>query len=198
MPVHTEEWQREDVALYDAQLAVIFDEMLRRGRIDTFSPIDRLLCGRDVHPEKTCGAGVDFCTINGKGEIFPCHSIYFNDDERATLLGDVYRGILYPERLKPFEEYSVADLGCSDCPNTKCYRCIADNLASNGSIVEQVGRPIRCAMSDVERKWQRKALEIATECRPLRKATQLDRIEGELKQLVRVLHDGLGGDAIGA
>lgn len=161
MPVHTEDWTMDDVQEYDRQLGMIFDDMCKRKQMSIYSPIDKCLSGDRPQPEKTCGAGCTFATITPSGGIWPCHNIYFNDPERTQRVGNVLTGEFLADVLKPYEAYSTKTLGCGDCDNTACYRCIADNWAVNDDINAQVGKPMRCAMSSVERRYQLAAKEYA-------------------------------------
>lgn len=161
MPVHTEEWDESDVAEYDKQLGLIFDDMVAKKNMSIYAPIDKCLGGLGQHHEKTCGAGTSFLSITGNGDLYPCHNIYFNNPEHDQVCGNVFDGITNNDILKPYHEYTYKSLGCEGCENTKCYRCIADNYVHNGDITKQVGMPHRCAMSSVERKYQIKAREFA-------------------------------------
>lgn len=165
MPVHTEQWSEWDISLYDEQLGRVFEHQTQKlGTVSYFAPMNKLLTcrpGREAHHAKTCGAGVSFCSVTGDGSLYPCHNIYFNDPSRSMRFGDVFRGVLENEKLMPFEWYTYQSLGCEGCKNTACYRCIADNWVHNGDITKQVGKPMRCLLSCVERKWQEKAREYA-------------------------------------
>lgn len=161
MPVHTEDWTAQDVTEYDKQLGLIFDDMKSRKNLSIYAPLNKCLGGQAKAHDKTCGAGVSFMTITPFGGLFPCHNIYFNDAKHVQCCGSIFLDELNEDVLRPYREYNTKTLGCGDCENTACYRCIADNWAHNGDINKQVGKPIRCAMSSVERKYQTLAKEYA-------------------------------------
>lgn len=164
MPIHSETWSNEDVKVYEEQLNKIADYILDRARkegnyqeVINYAPIDRCL-SHDSFPSAPCGAGKNFITITADGELFPCHQIYFNDPEKITKLGDLDSGIDEPKR-SIYVNYDNSDLSCAkldpDCDAYHCYRCIAENLSQNGSILSVVGCGAeRCAMSKIERKIQ--------------------------------------------
>jgi len=188
MPVHTEEWSLEDVMLYDKHLGAIFEDMTGRGTVNGYRPIENLLPhphGCEVMPNKSCAAGTDFCTITAVGDLHPCHSIYFNDE--SLKFGSVFNGITNPEKLGMFS----ASNSCTGCPNTQCYRCIADNYNTNGDIAKQVGKPIRCMLSTVERKWQEAARVYADEHFSKGSIeTRVERNEKNLVELTEILIKG--------
>lgn len=199
MPVHTEDWDENDVKLYDEQLGKIFShEAESLNTVSYYAPINKLLSfqvGRECHHDKTCGAGVSFVSITGEGDIYPCHNIYFKDDKHSQKVGNIFDGVLDDEILKPYEEYTYRTMGCGKCENTACYRCIADNWAENGDINKQVGKVMRCKLSSVERKWQNIARDFAIE--HYQRPSQLDRMEQNLTQLTKILYNGMGGEADG-
>lgn len=206
MPVHTEQWEESDVDEYDVQLGLIFRDLKKKGTMSLYSPIQKLLSvrpGCEKLGEKGCGAGNGFCTITGNGELYPCHNIYFNDPSHSTLCGNVWDGVTRPEVLKPFTQYTLETNGCAGCENTACYRCIADNWVYNGDITKQVGKPIRCKMSAVERKYQLQAREYADKnLREKRQdnpvSAEVEKLKENVTKLTRILYDGLGGSGDGA
>lgn len=160
MPIHSEEWDPEDVDIYDKELTKIADYVLQRAKEDgnanevlNYAPLDRCF-SHDIRPNAPCGAGKNFVTITADGEIYPCHSFYFNDPESTTRIGNIWDGIDEPKR-ELFVKYGNEDISCAkecpDCDAYHCYRCIADNWTANGSILSQI-RGERCEMSFVERK----------------------------------------------
>lgn len=171
LPIHSEEnWTKEDVGIYEEQLTKIMDYTLECAKRDgnyqevlNYAPLDRCM-SPDVRPSAPCGAGKSFITITAEGEIYPCHSFYYNDPEKTTKIGDVWEGIDEASR-EIFVKYDNEDMSCSkecpDCDAYQCYRCIADNWAMNGSIFSQI-RGYRCEMSLVERKLHLKLREELT------------------------------------
>ena len=169
MPVHSEEWDENDVKIYDEQFSMIYEhETNTLGTVSRYSPIDKLLGGKkDFHPCRNCGAGDSFISFSPNGDIYPCHNFAFSKEVRPDLENPLVGNVL----TVPFENQKVLDMfaeatntktGCADCPNTKCYRCYADNWTHNGSIFDQIGKGgYRCELSGVERKYQLKAVEWA-------------------------------------
>lgn len=156
MPVHTEDWNEEDVSIYDEQLSQIYEHIIKHKAYDVFAPINRCLShNRTSQPNRTCGVGNTFVSFTASGDIYPCHNIYFNDPKKTQYLGSLYNNMFDLEKMKPYAEYSTKTMGCSDCENTECYRCIADNHVVNGDINKQVGKPFRCKMSSIEFKYQK-------------------------------------------
>lgn len=170
MPVHSEKWNSEDVKIYDEQLQMIFEhETKTLGTVSAYTPIDKLLpCGGNYrHPEKTCGAGTNYLSFTGNGDIYPCHNFYFSQNQikQDMLVGNVFDDIPLDEKiLKPFQEFTQEKLGCAQCPNTACYRCIADNMVFCGDITKQIDQGgFRCKLSSVEKKYQDLAVKWAEE-----------------------------------
>lgn len=167
LPIHNEEWEEGDVKIYEEQLTKIMDYILEKARkngnldeLINYAPLDRAL-SCDVRPYAPCGAGKNFITITANGEIYPCHSFYYNDPEKTTKIGDIWNGIDEPTR-EIFIKYDNSDISCAkecpDCDAYQCYRCIADNWMVNGSIFSQIRGP-RCEMSKIERKLHLKLRE---------------------------------------
>lgn len=164
MPIHSEEWDENDVALYASELNKIADYIIERVKkegsmreVDYYAPIDRCL-RPDRRPSAPCGAGKTFATITAEGLISPCHHLYFNDPEGYTLIGDVFNGIDDQRRLM-FVNYDNDDISCStSCEALQCYRCIAENFVQNGSPFSQI-KGHRCQMSLVERQVQLRVRE---------------------------------------
>lgn len=162
MPIHSESWTNEDVKIYDEQLGMIYDWILKETKrighaqeVLNYAPIDRCF-GNDEFPSAPCGAGKNFITVTADGLLSPCHQFYFNDPEQHTLIGSLETGI-DEQRRKMFLDYDNKDMSCSiekpDCECFGCYRCIADNWIATGSFLTQIRGP-RCSMSHVERKYQ--------------------------------------------
>ncbi|SHN73094.1 radical SAM protein [Desulfitobacterium chlororespirans] len=167
MPIHSEDWDENDVGIYEEQLGKIADYILERSKregniaeVDNYAPIDRCL-KPDGFPGAPCGAGKNFVTITASGELYPCHQIYFNDPEKTTKIGDIWAGIDEPRRAI-FVNYDNEDMTCAkdnpECDAYGCYRCIAEHWQRKGSIISTIRGP-RCKMSQVERKIQLKIRE---------------------------------------
>jgi len=173
MPVHSEEWDEKDVGIYDEQLRQIFEyETTVLNTVSSFIPIDKLLGGCRSHPNRTCGAGTNYVSFTGNGDIYPCHNFYFSKDASSDLedykLGNVFdenplaNTAVNTAVLDKFFNCCVQNTECRDCQNVACYRCLADNWRYGGDINNQIGKTTkRCEMSAAEHKWQQKALEWA-------------------------------------
>jgi radical SAM protein with 4Fe4S-binding SPASM domain len=205
MPVHTEDWTVEDVDIYDNQLSLIFDHMIKNNTVSAFAPINKGLSGNCKHSEKPCGAGNDFVSVTPRGDIWPCHNIYFNDKEQTMKIGNVLTGIEDRKCLDEFTNYTYRDLGCEGCKNTSCYRCVADNWVVNHDITKQVGKPVRCMFSAVEKKWQDIAYEYAKKHfgQPQNMEQRIGRLEeivaaqGQALELLNKFLDSIGSETNG-
>lgn len=112
--------------------------------------------------EKPCGAGDNFVSITASGDIYPCHQIYFNDEEHEYLIGNVFDGLIEDKR-KIFTEYDNSYLNCDEgCKNGHCYRCIASNLSNNGNLFNQT-KGLYCALMSIDNKYQTKLNNLAKE-----------------------------------
>lgn len=159
LAVAEEDWAEEDVAVYDVECRKIYNDICYELDVtknikeaDFYSPFDRWRhCGKPF--ALPCAAGRDYITITACGDIYPCHQIYFNDPEKTTKIGNIYDGV-DDDKRRMFLEYKPTDLyGCKDCKNTNCYRCLAANWMTNGSVFGSI-TGIRCKMSAVENKYQ--------------------------------------------
>ena len=162
MPIHSEIWEESDVKIYEEELTKIKNYILEKAKqnnniqeLKNFAPLDRCLRGdqRASHP---CSAGKSFVTITSTGDIYPCHHFYFNDPDETLLIGNIYEGV-DDDKRRIFLKYENDDMSCHktnpDCDAYQCYRCIADNWVTNGSMLSQIQGP-RCDMSKIERKIQ--------------------------------------------
>ena len=164
LPVAEEKWDMDDVKIYREENQKIFDDYIAEiaesmNIRDSFNyaPFDRY-DGLGCRPDAPCGAGRSFVTITAEGDIYPCHQIYFNDPEKDTCIGNVMEGELDEDRRRIFTQYEEEDIGCGDCPNTQCYRCLAANYVYNGGLFSQI-RGVYCALSGVDNYFQRKLKE---------------------------------------
>lgn len=155
-----EDWNDTDIKEYDRQCKIIYKHCIKDIQnavnktieADNYAPFSRyntLGCKRNL----PCGAGRSFVSISTNGDIYPCHQIYFHDEYKDTRLGNVIDGTLDEDRRKIFLRYEEPDMGCGDCPNSSCYRCLAANWIKNGSILSQI-KGMYCKMSGVEHKYQ--------------------------------------------
>lgn len=162
LPVMEEEWDDNDVELYKTELGKIYNHVMeivkRENSIDEvehYAPLDRCKrgIGKQFRPNKPCGAGTNYCTITAKGELYPCHQIYFKDSNNDTLIGNIYSGA-DDDRRRLFLEYDSNDLSCpNDCDHAHCYRCIAVNWVLSKSILTQK-RGNYCDIMKVDQYYQ--------------------------------------------
>lgn len=168
LPVMEENWEDSDVEIYDQQLGKIYNYILdvvkATGDIKevmNYSPIDKLY-GCFHKKEKPCGAGTNYATITSIGEIYPCHQIYFQDENRESLCGNIYTGV-DDDKRRVFLEYDGTDLTCDpNCAHSSCYRCIAVNWVLYGSIFSQIQKHY-CQFMKIDQKYQtmmRKELDL--------------------------------------
>jgi len=173
LAISEENWDKEDAKIYDQECAKIFaickKDVEASGDIeDTFNyaPFDRyhsLGCGRNL----PCSAGRNFVSIATDGGIYPCHQIYFHDEYNDTLLGNVMEPEVPVDTCKQriFLKYEESDLGCGDCKNDACYRCLAANWVHNGAMFSQI-KGNYCLMSSVENKYQKIMAKLAEKYQP--------------------------------
>lgn len=159
LPVAEEDWSDDDVKLYEIQMGKItndIENILRTSRdpkiIEQFAPLDR--CMNSRWASKPCGAGDSFVTITANGDVFPCHQVYFNDNEKKYKLGNVLEDVFYEEVRKPFIEYTRSALSCPEnCECVNCYRCIAANYCHTGDFFDQI-RGNYCKLMHVDKGCQ--------------------------------------------
>jgi radical SAM protein with 4Fe4S-binding SPASM domain len=159
LPVCEENWDDNDVRIYKEQLQKIYDYIMTIVKKDKkltevyhYAPLDR--CLKNGKSGKPCGAGVSYCTVTAKGELYPCHQIYYNDPERQTIMGNVWSGV-DDDKRRIFMEYDRTDMSCPEsCEHGYCYRCIAVNWVLYKSILTQ-HRGMYCEMMKVDNQLQR-------------------------------------------
>lgn len=204
MPIHSEKWDEDDLRIYEEQLNKIADYILGRckkegttNEIINYAPIDRCL-RPDAFPGAPCGAGKNFITITAKGELYPCHQIYFNDPEKITKIGTLETGIDELKR-KLFASYDNGDLSCAKldpgCDAYHCYRCLGENWDQNGSILSVVDcGGVRCKMSKIERKIQVRVKGGAEKMGLLSKKDSDNHVRGNNPNNPACLCDSRGGN----
>lgn len=159
LPVMEENWDADDIKIYDRQEAGIYDYIRRLientgdiNYMNAYSPLDR--CLNEGRADKPCGAGSSFVSITASGDIFPCHQIYFNNPDRSELLGNVLDGNLDEDVREKYLSYTSACIDCpSNCEVNNCYRCIAVNRQVNGDILKQV-HGYYCDLMKIDKKYQ--------------------------------------------
>lgn len=161
MPIHQEEWDDNDVDIYEEQLNKIADYIIKRcdeensiKKLIDFAPLNKAVKPKQENFGIPCGAGRGFISITASGDIYPCHQFYYIKDTKENLiLGNVWDGIDESKRAI-FKEYDGNDLTCHSklgCTAYHCYICIAENYADNKSILS--GKiSARCKMTWVEQK----------------------------------------------
>ena len=173
LAISEENWDDEDIKIYDKECAKIFktckkdiEESKDINETLNYAPFDRyesLGCSRAL----PCGAGKNFASIATDGGIYPCHQIYFHDEYNDTLLGNVNdpEVPIDIDKQMIFLRYEESDMGCGNCKNTSCYRCLAANWIHNGAMFSQI-KGMYCKMSSIERKYQEKMAELAEKYKP--------------------------------
>lgn len=161
IPAHNSEWTKEHVEIYKEQLGLVSEWILKDIRetknlneLSNYNPLNRVFDNRTSFTEKPCGAGAFYISINHKGEIYPCHQIYFSNREKNdTYSGDIFNGI-DTMSMNIFNDYESSDINCpTSCKHYGCFRCVAENLSANGSLFSQV-RGIYCELMLVDKYYQ--------------------------------------------
>lgn len=164
LPAKDERYSQEDIDIYDEQLGKIKDYVMDKVRTNNsidevrfYQPLDKALMDMGQAP-KPCGAGAGYQVITVDGGIWPCHHLYYVDDEADTKLGDVYNGI-DKGRQRLWTDYDSDDMiGCEDCDHPNCFRCPAENYEHNGSpFIQITGTHCGFMLSDL--KYQREIRE---------------------------------------
>lgn len=159
IPAKDDAFTPDDVDIYERELKKIYEYVMkdvrenkRLNEVEFYAPLDRAL--RDGKMGKPCGAGANYCTITAKGDIWPCHHLYFVDEKRDLYLGNVFDGVdLNKKRI--WDEYDGDDLvGCEDCEHPSCYRCIAENYEKYGTPFTQI-KGLHCGFMKVDLKYQK-------------------------------------------
>jgi radical SAM protein with 4Fe4S-binding SPASM domain len=156
MLIHEEEWQPEDVELYDTMLERIYLSGINNleDLINTYSPFDKCTFCLD-DPHIPCGAGKNYISITADGDIYPCQRLYFYD--KNTKCGSIETGIEETELQQTLENYTAEDMSCKNCTHVNCYRCPAVNYEINKDPLKQV-QGNYCRMSKIEQEYQMRLL----------------------------------------
>ena len=159
MPIHSENWDEDDVLIYKEQLDKIYEHILSKcieynsiKYLADFAPLNKALEREADRFNPPCGAGKSFVSITADGSIYPCHQFYYiADTKKPTKLGSIYSGIDKHKRAI-FLIYDGNDLVCHQlcaCKAYECYRCIADFYQETGCMLNTVPSG-RCKMSWIE------------------------------------------------
>jgi len=159
MPINGNFWDEKDVEIYEQQLTLIANDILRKMEetknfiyLEDYAPLNKALSPKSP-PHTPCGAGKNYCVITAAGDTHPCHQFYFDEPGEDSRTGNIWDGIK-PKKNRLFENYSAEDMYCSidrDCQNTDCYRCIASFYANTGTILATEYGP-RCDMMTIDDK----------------------------------------------
>lgn len=159
MPIHEENWDKNDVVIYRDQLNKIADYMINLSiknkdlsEIKMYTPINKCMMPYMQH-NRLCGAGKNFIGITASGDIFPCHFFYFNNYNNDMKIGDIWNGIdENSKQRKKFLTYEIDKVSCPlDCEHVNCYRCMGSNWLKNKNPVEQI-RGYYCEISKIEKE----------------------------------------------
>ncbi len=168
MPVHSESWSEEDVEIYEEQLIKIANDILIKCvmnhtdvYVSDYAPLNKCIAPEKSSFPKPCGAGDSYISFTAEGKIYACHQFYFID--KSLSIGDIYSGI-DENRRKLYSTYNSDDMNCAklDCKNTTCYRCIAENYSSTGTLLN-CDITHRCKMSTIEKRLLDKMRQILAE-----------------------------------
>ena len=157
MPCHEEPWDEQDFIdfreQYQSIADYIYNKCIENNNLDYFQCFSSIgKCNTSMN-NKPCSAGVNYCSITAKGDMYVCHHFYFNDDKKQFKFGNVL--LEEPddiEKRKFFLEYQGGEMQgktkCKDCDIQHCYRCIAANYVNNGDCLEAF--PNYCELSLIE------------------------------------------------
>lgn len=134
MPVHSENWDDEDLRIYEEQLMKIYryieNHKERDLRYSTFRCFDN---GKPNAQTRTCEAAYRSFGINWNGDIYACHHLIF---DKGIPIGNVIDGIdhekLDIERRVDMDLMGSSFKKCKDCDYNTCYRCWAENRSLSG------------------------------------------------------------------
>lgn len=160
LPAKDDRYTMDDVKIYDEEMGKIYDYIMSNVRetkdltlLKGYQPLNMALNMSDSIG-KPCGIGAGYQVITTKGDIWPCHHLYFIDTDNETKMGDIYNGV-DNNRSRIWDEYDADDMiGCEECDLTHCFRCPAENFESNGSPFVQI-TGISCEFMFVDTKYQK-------------------------------------------
>ena len=159
LPAKDDRYTDKDIALYDSEMGKLTDYIMERVRksrdirlLKSYQPLNKALDpSHGLH--KPCGIGDNYQVITTKGDIWPCHHLYFIDIDDSTKLGSVYDGV-NSNRARVWQDFDADDMiGCEKCEHTHCFRCPAENYEANGSPFIQI-TGTHCSFMDVDVKYQ--------------------------------------------
>lgn len=162
-----DDWDDNDVKLYDEQLGKIFDYCVENEKYDWLKFNKSFLnISQGKSLTQTCTAGRTLCAITPDGKIFPCHRFYeaCPDDVLGYLDKD---GHFWVDKTKKeyFESLTsdsyIGEKKCSECNIQGCYRCIGANAEHN--ILPNLCFAKYCKMARVEANYQAKTLDFLKE-----------------------------------
>ena len=161
LPAKDNNFDELHVDIYDKQMELIYNDITEKikdniDEIYNYAPLDRCISNGS---DKPCGAGDTYCCITTDGHIYPCHHFYFIDNNKHTLLGDVYVGVKSSKKLI-WNKYDNKDMiGCNDCDHLNCYRCIAENYEKYENPFKQI-KDYHCDFMKIDQKYQHKLKQI--------------------------------------
>jgi uncharacterized protein len=137
--VHDQPWTEEELAQVVDQVAMLRKWCSRRGLLHSLCrfPENSRYSEDHIRNDCICGAGVSSFTVNYRGDVFPCHRVYYFDQLDGLMLGNVHTGLL-PEvvlRFQRLNRLSNMKQACQQCPaalRERCHLCLASNQRVNG------------------------------------------------------------------
>ena len=170
LPAKDKNYTEEDLQIYKNELNKIYEYIMcdvrKNNRVDeiqNYAPLDRSLrCDKSGKP---CGAGDTYCTITSKGDIYPCHHLYYVDSDetqRETKLGDIWNGVDLSKKYMWYAYDNNDMIGCEECDHDHCYRCIAENYEEFKTPFIQI-KGNHCKLMKIDQYFQNKIKKEITE-----------------------------------
>jgi radical SAM protein with 4Fe4S-binding SPASM domain len=152
MALHEEDWDDSDYDIFRREYTKIANDIIIDCNTNGIQEHDVFtsLQYKDKRADKSCGAGVSYCTITPNGDVYPCHGFLTDPD---TKIGSVFDGVdkskcVQYEEL--YRKYMIGYKACSDCDNYNCRSCMAINYNHNGNIA--YGFPKNCKLLEIEKE----------------------------------------------
>lgn len=153
-----DDWDKEDVLIYEKQLNLIFDYIVENKYFDHFF-YNKNFHKKNHQPQISCAAGRQVCCFSPDGTIYACHRLYSND--KNDILGYLNKdGKIWinEEKKQLYDKLLASDLVgerlCRDCSIPSCNRCLAANKENNGLLT--LCFPAYCRMAKIEYNIQLK------------------------------------------
>ncbi|MGE5474502.1 MAG: radical SAM protein [Ignavibacteriales bacterium] len=139
-----EDWNENDIPIYIEQLSLISDyvynECILANSLKPYEEARNIISIKEQEISKIiCEAGKTLCAIAPNGDVYPCHRIYFSNNNFK--LGNVFNGISDNKSGDAFfnvyrRDMHVDNISCGKCDNAACIVCMAYNYEKYGDILK--------------------------------------------------------------